>query len=72
MFLIQATGLINVFHLTNKYMKYRMIVHPDQEHQFKYKEGWSCPSGSASFAAKVMLSLNGVDPSFMNSVAGSY
>jgi hypothetical protein len=29
-------------------------------------------SGSASFGAKVALSLNGVDPSFMNSVAGSY
>ncbi len=29
-------------------------------------------SGSDSFAAKVVLSLNGVDPSFMNSVAVSY
>jgi hypothetical protein len=29
-------------------------------------------SGSASFGAKVAPSLNGVDPSFMNSVAGSY
>jgi hypothetical protein len=29
-------------------------------------------SGSASFGAKVALSLNGVNPSFMNSVAGSY
>ncbi len=29
-------------------------------------------SGSASFGAKVALSLNGVDPSFMNSVARSY
>jgi hypothetical protein len=29
-------------------------------------------SGSTSFGAKVALSLNGVDPSFMNSVAGSY
>ncbi len=29
-------------------------------------------SGSANFGAKVVLSLNGVDPSFMNSVVGSY
>ncbi len=29
-------------------------------------------SGSASFGTKVMPSLNGVDPSFINSVAGSY
>ncbi len=28
--------------------------------------------GSDSFGAKVAPSLNGVDPSFMNSVAGSY
>ncbi len=27
--------------------------------------------GSASFGAKVALSLNGVDPSFMNSITGS-
>ncbi len=49
-----------------------MIVDPDQEYRIQYKEGWSCPSGSASFGAKVAPSLNGVDPSFMNSVAGSY
>jgi hypothetical protein len=29
-------------------------------------------SRSASFGAKVKMSLNGVDASFMNSVAGSY
>jgi hypothetical protein len=29
-------------------------------------------SGSASFGAKVAPSLNGVDLSFINSVAGSY
>jgi len=29
-------------------------------------------SGLISFGAKVVPSLNGVDPSFMNSVAGSY
>ncbi len=29
-------------------------------------------SGSDSFGAKVVPSLNGVNPSFMNSVAGSY
>jgi hypothetical protein len=29
-------------------------------------------SGSASFGAKVVPSLNGVDPSFANSIAGSY
>jgi hypothetical protein len=29
-------------------------------------------SGSVSFGAKVAPSFNGVDPSFMNSVAGSY
>ncbi len=29
-------------------------------------------SGSASFGAKVAPSLNGVDPSFVNSVAGFY
>jgi hypothetical protein len=28
-------------------------------------------SGSASFGAKVVLSLNGADPSYMNSVTGS-
>ncbi len=49
-----------------------MIVDPDQEFQIRYREGWSCPSGSASFGAKVASSLNGVDPSFINSVAGSY
>ncbi len=49
-----------------------MIVDPDQEYQIKYKEGLSCPSGSASFGTKLASSLNGVDPSFVNSVAGSY
>ena len=49
-----------------------MIVGPDQEYQIKNKEGWSRPSGSPSFGAKVVPSLNGVDPSFVNSVAGSY
>ncbi len=29
-------------------------------------------SGSATFGAKVATSLNGMDPSFMTSVAGSY
>ncbi len=28
--------------------------------------------GTVSFGAKVVPSLNGVDPSFVNSVAGSY
>jgi len=28
-----------------------MIVNPDQEYRIQYKEGWSCPSGSASFGA---------------------
>ncbi len=41
-----------------------MIVDPDQEYWIQYKEGWSRPSGSASFGAKVVQSLNGVDPSF--------
>jgi len=49
-----------------------MIVTLDQEHRIHYKEEWSRPSGSASFDTKVAPSLNGVDPSFMNSVAGSY
>jgi hypothetical protein len=49
-----------------------MIANLDQEYRIQNKEGWSHPSGSASFGAKVALSLNGVDPSFMNSVAGSY
>jgi len=49
-----------------------MIVDLDQEYQIQYREGCSCPSGSASFGTKVASSLNGVDPSFMNSVAGSY
>ncbi len=49
-----------------------MIVDPDQEYRIKYKEGLSRPSGSASFGAKVASPLNGVDPSFMNSDAGSY
>ncbi len=49
-----------------------MIVDPDPEYWIQNKEGWSCPSGSASFGTKVAPSLNGVDPSFMNSVAGSY
>jgi hypothetical protein len=49
-----------------------MIVDPDQEYRIQYKEGWSRPSGLASFGAKVAPSLNGVDLSFTNSVAGSY
>ena len=49
-----------------------MIVDPDQEYRIQYRDGWSCPSGSASFDAKVASSLNGVDLSFMKSVAGSY
>ncbi len=49
-----------------------MIVDTDQEYWIQYKEGQNHPSGMASFGAKVALSLNGVDPSFMNSVAGSY
>ena len=49
-----------------------MIANPDQEYWIQNKEGWSGPSGSASFGAKVASSLNGVDLSFMNSVVGSY
>jgi hypothetical protein len=49
-----------------------MIVDPDQEYWIQYTEGWSCQSGSASFGTKVVPSLNKVDLSFMNSVAGSY
>ncbi len=49
-----------------------MIVDLDQEYWIQYKKGRSCQSGSASFGTKVAPSLNGVDPSFMNSVAGSY
>jgi hypothetical protein len=49
-----------------------MIVNLDQEYQIQYTEGWSRPSGLASFGAKVAPSLNGVDLSFKNSVAGSY
>ncbi len=49
-----------------------MIVNPDQEYQVYYTEGWIRPSGLASFGAKVAPSLNGVDLSFKNSVAGSY
>ncbi len=48
------------------------MVDPDQEYQIFYRERWSRPSGLASFGAEVASSLNGVDPSFMNSVAGSY
>jgi hypothetical protein len=46
-----------------------MIVDPDQEYRNQYKEGWSHPSGSACFGTKVVSSFNGVDPSFMISVA---
>ncbi len=49
-----------------------MIVDPDPENHIQNKEGWSRPSGSASFGTKVAPSLNGVDLSFINSVAGSY
>ncbi len=49
-----------------------MIVNQNQEYWIQYKEEWSRPSGLASFGAKVTPSLNGVDPSVMNSVAGSY
>ncbi len=49
-----------------------MIVDPDQEYWIQYKEGWSHPSGLASFGAKVASSLNGVDPSFMNSVGDPF
>ncbi len=49
-----------------------MTVDPDQEYSIQNKEGWSRPSGSSSFGAKVVPSLNGVDLSFMNSVVGSY
>jgi hypothetical protein len=45
-----------------------MIVDPDQEYRIQYKEGWSRPSGLASFGTKVVPSLNGVDLSFMNSI----
>ncbi len=41
-----------------------MIANLDQEYRIQNKEGWSGPSGSASFGAKVMPSLNGVDLSF--------
>ncbi len=46
-----------------------MIVDLDQEYWIKCKEGWSHQSGLASFGTKVFPSLNGVDLSFMNSVA---
>ncbi len=49
-----------------------MIADPDQEYRIKNKERWSHPSGSASFGAKVAPYLNGMDPSFMKSVAGSF
>jgi hypothetical protein len=49
-----------------------MIVDLDEEYRILYKEGKSSPSGLASFGAKVVSSLNEVDLSFMNSVAGSY
>ncbi len=48
------------------------MVDLDQEYKIQKKDRWSHPSGSASFGAKVAPSLNGEDPSFMNSVAGSY
>ncbi len=41
-----------------------MIVCLDQEYRIQHKEGWSCQRGLASFDAKVMPSLNRVDPSF--------
>ncbi len=46
-----------------------MIVDPDKEYRIQYKEGWSHPSRSTSFGVKVASSLNGVDTSFINSVA---
>ncbi len=53
-----------------------MCVDLDQEYRIQYKEGvellFQEESRSASFGAKVVPSLNGVDLSFMNSVAGSY
>ncbi len=62
--------LSNAFHLTD------MFIDPDQEYLIQYLKGvellLQMESGSASFGAKVAPSLNGVDPSFVNSVAGSY
>jgi hypothetical protein len=50
-------------------------VDPDQVYRIRYLEGMELlllkESGSASFGTKVALSLNGADPSFMNSVIGS-
>jgi hypothetical protein len=37
-----------------------------------YKRGGAVQVDQLSFGAKVASSLNGVDPSFVNSVAGSY
>ncbi len=48
---------------------------PDQVYRIRYLEVveplLQKESGSASFGTKVVPSLNGVDPSFMNSVTGS-
>ncbi len=51
--IIKDVFISNVFHVTDKYILYRMIVDPDQEYWIQYKEGWSRPSGLASFGAKV-------------------
>ncbi len=53
-----------------------MWIDPDQEYLTQYLEGveplLQKESGLASFGAKVVPSLNGVDLSFVNSVAGTY
>jgi hypothetical protein len=55
---------------------YKILVDSDQEYLMQYLKGVELllqkESGLASFGAKVVPSLNGVDLSFMNSVAGSY
>jgi hypothetical protein len=51
-------------------------VDPDQEYLTQCLKGveplLQKESGSASFGAKMAPSLNGVDPSFVNSVVGLY
>jgi hypothetical protein len=68
--------LSNVFHLTDMFLWYKIWVDLYQEYLIQYLKGAESllqkESGSDSLGAKVAPSLNGVDPSFMNSVAGSY
>jgi hypothetical protein len=68
--------LSNVLHLTDMFICYKIWVNLDQEYLIQNLKWMELllqkESRSASFGTKVAPYLNGVDLSFMNSIAGSY